>query len=579
MKYLATLLMAAAVLCGACLSPARCADAAPAAEPKPIAAVAITSYNDLIGDINYVGSLVQRPNLGAAADGLVSLVTQFKGLAGVDKSRPWGAILQAGGEGEDDIVGYVFVPITDFKEALGLLELFNTVEAEGGVYKVSPTNGDKTVYVKQHGQWACFSDKAKSLAHVALDPLEVLRGLGKNYVVAGRIFLANVPDALREKFLLKLKEGFEKEALNKRDDESDEQFDRRKELIGQAETYVARVASELDQINIGWGLDHKAGNTYFDLDVTAKPDTKTAEDMALAAQAKTNFADFRMADAASLWAIASPISADRQELAASLIDVIRGQAMSQIEKHAPQGKRETAKDIVRNSLDLLTKIVKSGRIDGVMTGLLTPESATGLGAFYVADGELFDKILHGVVKAIEEEHPDVAQFVRLDAETVQGHKVHIISIPIPEDAKNRETVVKLIGEKLEVVIAVGKENVYLAAGGDARDVGEKLKKAAEASAKTGPKPVPPLSICYAAGPIAEVVAEVGKPSERGMAKMAVAELKKTPGKDHVRLTERAIANGVQLRLEVQQGLLQLAGRAVVMRTEGKHAPAKPSSED
>ena len=199
MKYLATLLMAAAVLCGACLSPCW------AAEPKPIAAVAITSYNDLIGDINYVGSLVERPNFGAAADGLVSLVTQFKGLAGIDKSRPWGAILQAGGD--DDIVGYVFVPITNFKEALGLLELFNTVEAEGGVYKLSPTNGNKTVYVKQHGKWACFSDKAETLAHVAIDPLEVLRGLEKNYIITGRVFLANVPDALREKFLLKLKEG------------------------------------------------------------------------------------------------------------------------------------------------------------------------------------------------------------------------------------------------------------------------------------------------------------------------------------------------------------------------------------
>ena len=338
---------------------------------------------------------------------------------------------------------------------------------------------------------------------------------------------------------------------------------------------MTRVAGELDQIDIGWGLDRKAGNVFLDLSVTAKPDTKTAEEMAAAADAETNFADFRMADAASLWAIASPIPEAKQELAASVIEAVRGKAMNQI-KTFPHNMRETEKQVASDVLDLIAKIVKSGRVDGVMTGLLTPDSATGLGAFYVADGELFDKIVHTIVKANEKEHPELAQYVKLDAETVEGHKIHIVSIPIPADAKNRETVVKLIGEKLDIVIAVGKENVYVGAG---RDAGEKLKKVAEASAKTGPKTVPPLCICYAIGPIADVVAEVGKPHERDMAKMAVAELKKTPGKDHVSLTERPIANGVQLRLEVQQGLLRLAGRAVGMQTEGKHAPAKPSSED
>ncbi len=143
MKYLATTLMAAAVLFGACLSQA--------AEPKPIAALAVASYNDLIGDVNFVGALADQPNFGAAADGVIALATQFKGLAGIDKTRPFGAIIQAAGEGENvggDIAGYVCVPITNFKQALGLLKLFNNVESEDGVYKLTPKDGGKTTYVK-----------------------------------------------------------------------------------------------------------------------------------------------------------------------------------------------------------------------------------------------------------------------------------------------------------------------------------------------------------------------------------------------------------------------------------------------
>ena len=42
--------------------------------------------------------------------------------------------------------------------------------------------------------------------------------------------------------------------------------------------------------------------------------------------------------------------------------------------------------------------------------------------------------------------------------------------------------------------------------------------------------------------------------------MVESELKKTPGKDHVVLAVRPISNGVQVHLEVEQGLVRLFGR-------------------
>ena len=127
------------------------------------------------------------------------MVTQGKGLAGVDKTRPWGVIVQA--SGEEDFSGYVFVPVTDFKEALGLLKLYSTVDAEGDVYKLTPKDGKKVGYVKQQGAWAFFAEKPEVLAQCDADPVALLGNLKKDYIVAGRIFLANVPEGLREKFL------------------------------------------------------------------------------------------------------------------------------------------------------------------------------------------------------------------------------------------------------------------------------------------------------------------------------------------------------------------------------------------
>ena len=503
MKKLVSMLLAAAVLFAAGTPLVK------AAAPKPIAALAVAGYNDLLGDINFLGGLAERPQLGAMADGLLSLVTQGKGLAGVDKSRPWGAVIQA--SSEKDVTGFVFVPITDFQAAIKLLELYNTVDAEGEVYKLTPKNHGKTNYVKEHGKWACFSDKAKPLAHVNVDPLALLNGLDKNYIAAGRVFLANAPEELREKLIHNIKKGLAKEAGHKKSDESDDDYARRKKVIEVAGAYIVRVIGDLDQINLGWGLDRSEEKTYLDLSVTAKPGTVTAAEMAMASQAKTNFAGFRVPEAASLWAIAAPIPPAKQEVAASIIDAVRGKFRSEIDKKTPEARREAAKEVSGEIFDMLDKVVKSGRIDAVCTGLLGPKAATGLAAVYVGDGELFDKMLHTLAKAIEEDHPEVAQFVKLDADTAEGHKIHKISIPIPENAENRETVVQYIGEQLDIVIAVGKENVYVAAG---RDAGTRLKKAFEASKARGAETVSPVDISYAIKPIAAAIAAVGKPQDR-----------------------------------------------------------------
>ena len=191
----------------------------------------------------------------------------------------------------------MFVPVTDFKKALGLLELYSTVAAEGDVYKLTPKDGKKVSYVKQQGTWAFFADKPEVLAQCDANPLALLGNLKKDYVVGGRIFLANVPEGLRKKFLGQVKQGLQKDAAQ-HGGESNEEYASRKKIIDQVEPYVTRVLGELDQVVFGWGLDRTAEKTFIDVSVTAKSGTKTAEEMGLAAKATTNFAGFRVPGAA-----------------------------------------------------------------------------------------------------------------------------------------------------------------------------------------------------------------------------------------------------------------------------------------
>ncbi len=255
----------------------------------------------------------------------------------------------------------------------------------------------------------------------------------------------------------------------------------------------------MDQVVFGWGLDRTAEKTFVDLSVTAKSGTKTAEEMGLAAKAKTNFAGFRVPGAALAAAWAGPMPAAKQEIAASVIEAVPRQGPRGHRKEDARGQAAAAKEVFNDAADLLQKIVKSGHSDGAATVLVGPKAATGLLAGYVADGALLDKILHTVAKAVVAEHPELEQFVKLDAEKSGSINFHKISIPIPANAEDREKAVQLIGEKLDIVIGVGKENAYLAVG---RDALATLKKAIEGSARAGAKAVSPLEVSLAVKPMA-----------------------------------------------------------------------------
>ena len=565
MKRIVSMFMAVAIVCGMGLPQSR------AAETKPIAAVAVASYNDLLSDVNFVGKLVERPELGAGLEGFLALATQGKGLAGIDKTRPWGVIVQA--SGETDFSGYVFVPVSNFKETLGLLKLFGTVEAEGGVYKLTPRDGE-VGYVKQQGTWACFAQKPEMLAHCDNDPSALLGKLKKNYILGGRIFLANVPEGLREKFLSQVKQGLQQDAAQHAD-ESAEEYASRKKIIDQLGTYLPRVLGQLDQVVFGWGLDRTAEKAFVDVSVTAKPGTETAEEMGLAAKATTSFAGFHVPGAALNANWGGPLPASKQEIAASIIEAVRGKGLSDIEKKSPEDKRAVAKELLNDAAQLLQKIVKGGHTDGAATVLVGPKAATGLLAGYVADGALLDKILHTLAKAALADHPELDQFVKLDTEKSGEINFHKISIPIPAGNKDSEKAVQLIGETLDIVIGVGKENAYLAAGRDAMTT---LKKAIDASVRAGAKSVSPLEISLAVKPVASFAAAVGEPKDRPKAALVESELTKTPDKDHVILTIRPISNGVQVHLEVEQGLVRLFGRLVTMGM-GQSSAAPPATPE
>ena len=76
---------------------AACAQDASAQEMKPLLVVSLSGYDELIKDVNFLGELAGKPGLQETFEETLNMVTQGQGLAGLDKTRPWGVVVQTGG--------------------------------------------------------------------------------------------------------------------------------------------------------------------------------------------------------------------------------------------------------------------------------------------------------------------------------------------------------------------------------------------------------------------------------------------------------------------------------------------------
>jgi hypothetical protein len=553
------LLMCGALLLGASGLRAAAPDAGTL---KPLAVVSLASYDELMKDIAFVGKLADRPELDKALEGLLAVVTQGKGLAGVDKTRPWGIVTAVEG---DKPVGYGFIPVKSLKELLSVVEPYaETTETGGGVYKITPKGPGQSVFVKEQGGWAFAADKAEILGRVVADPTTLLGGLETQYQVAARVFAANLPADIREKALAKGKHDLERE-LQQRPGESAEEHAIRSKVARHVFDALMNVFNDLDQVTLGWTLDRRSEKTYLDVSLTARPGSPTAQQLATMEATTSRFAGFRMSAAAFSGGWRGKLPEAKKELLSFIVEAIRTGALQDIEKkNKPAEETRTAKELVGTVTDVMQKTIRSGRCDGGMSFLLDPHSATFLAGGYAADAGQLEKVLQTVADFAKRIHPPAADWIKLDAGKVGDVRLHSVSIPIPPDVNDRDKAVQLFGERIDVVVGIGPESVCVAAGRDAAKV---LGRAIEASVAEAAKIVPPAQFSVALEPFFRVGAEMAPPSDRPKAKLMADELKKQPGQDHVTLVARPISNGVQYRLEVESGIIRAIGHFAVMASQ------------
>jgi hypothetical protein len=527
--------------------------AAPAGELKMVAAIASTNYDRLINNINFVGSLIGQPNISEALVGQLATMTGGKGLAGMDKTKPWGLILQTDGT---QFLPMVCLPVTNADDIIAALAATGAEvkDGQGGMKELALPNG--TVYIKNAGGWMFLSKTMPSLARVPANPQTAFATLLSNYDIAAQAKVQNVPVMYRQMAILTMQAAMQQQLL-RQPGEADEEFAARKKAMQTQIQQAVQQVQELDTLTLGFLVDVPKKQTVLEFTYKVIPSGTLAKQFAAYGEPRTNFAGFRQSDAAatfSLVAKADP-EAIQKDLAQfeAMINGARAQFNKRVDENADTlegAKRDTIKAAAGEWFDALEATLKSGQIDGAASLFVSPDSLSLVAGAVVQDPA---KIESGL-KKLDEEFKGSEKFegVKWNAGSHEGVNFHTLSIPVPP---SEDGPAKLLGEKAEVAFGIGPQAVYLAVGKDNLNA---LTKAIDASKADPNKLVPPFEVSFSFAPLMEVAATQAKDEAQRARAQAVSQMLRAqaPDRDHVRIIGQMVPNGLRYRIEAEEGALQ-----------------------
>jgi hypothetical protein len=533
----------------------RAADEAKSAS-QPLVVVTLSGYDEIIGDLRYLGKLGGDDELANDAESALKGQLGVDDLKGLDKKRPWGFVFQSAPDNQYS--WNVLLPVTDIKALLdSLQQIFGQAgEPKDGVYEL--TMGAKSFFVKEKNGWAVVADSTEKLAKLPNDPALDLGEMPKAYDLGIRLVIKNIPAQTRQLLQMYLQLGFQA-GMRQNEGESDEQYRLRMKMAQQAMQQFNEMFNDLDTLEIGLSVDPKQAVGRLEYVITALPGTKTAQQMVVPTDLKTQFAGVLLPGAAVTLTAAGQIPQTQAAQIQSALAERKGEALRQLESQGLEGEQlAQAKRLVSELIDVLSATVESGRMDVGMSAMAGPKTLSVVAGGYVADAQRLDKVLRDVAVQIGKDEPEAAKMIKLDVEKHEGVQLHMVSIP-KDKLEGMDQLTALVGDSLDFVVGVGEKQIYLGAG---RDALATVKKAIDGVKAQPAKATLPAEVVIRLTPIAELIAAIAeRDNVKDAATKVLVELKKSPEKDKLIITSTPVPQGGRVRIEFQEGILRLIGGA------------------
>jgi hypothetical protein len=512
---------------------------------EPVVVLSVKSVDALVTDLKYVLSTAGQE--GDMIDGLVDQLTQGKGFAGIDQSKPIGAYVTLDAAQTPSFV--IFVPVNDNNAFRDLLATFfpRQNEAAGGMFSIQ---AEDQQFFGKFANGHCFL----TLLPRALDKLPDPSKIASNkYTIGIEANFAKIPDDVKDGLIEQLEATLAAAEEGEEPPADDLQARLRSRAQKMMIEFVRMIIKETDRMSLGLDVDHKAKLVALDLNLTPKAGTPMAGSLANYQKTKSSFASIAGTDAAGSLNLAMPLSDSMREFLRDSIKSSMDQARADIDK-SEKLKTDEQKNIVKDLLARVEKVMEAtgdtGKVDGtIVINVASDGKAQVIAAGSIAQGDELAKVIDDAVKQ-NAGQPGFEKF-KLDVAKHGGARIHSFE---PElKAENKDNISPGPGH-----LAIRNDAVFLALGGDSLAA---VKAAIDKTGKAAPNR-PPVSIL--AQP-SKLVAMFGKGDD---ANAQLAREAFNGDGDHMSLELHPVERGARLRLELGEGFLRFIALSVSQQLGG-----------
>jgi hypothetical protein len=502
---------------------------------QPVMTVRVRSLESIFDNVRLFARLLDKEEMGRQIEGIIKAKAGPKGLEGIDQKRPLGVYTNVGND-LYNVAAVAIIPVADEKALLDLLENLNFPAKKGddGLYTIEPQGLlPVAIYFRFAHKYGYFTAiNAEAVNKDKLIRPDKVFPAGRSALASLTIRLDQIPDVAKQIALQQVDDAIAREKEKKLPQETEKQREFREAVM---ETFAVRTAEVIRQgqlLNVDLDVDHASNKLKAQVSLAGKPGSALAGKIDKMGQVTSEFA-----------ALVSPENAFSglvhytlpKELSTRFAAVVEEGARQGLANEKDEGKRLRGKLLLKSLEPTLT----TGELDAavVLRGPSRQQTYTVIAGLKLKDGLEVEKAFRDVVKDVP---PAERDMIKLDAETVEGVKVHRVDAQAKYDAKARA----FLGDN-PVYIAFRSDAVLVA-------VGEDGLAAMKQGLAAQPKGTAPVRVQFSVERLAGTFAKT--PEQQGVVRKAFSE----GNTGEVRI---ALEGGAALRLSLTADLsiLRFAG--------------------
>jgi hypothetical protein len=524
---------------------------------QSIVVVSLAGYDEIYRDLDYLGRVSGNPDLAKGIEGLVAIVTRWQGLAGLDKTKPVGGLVRTDGVQYQYLA---FVPAKDLPKLFDVLSNFigEPEKLADDRWRVTTSSG--SVFVKRQGPWAFISPLDESLNDLPTDPQKLLEGLDTQYDLAVRLHVQAIPELFRQIAMDKIRDGI-RVGLADGAPVTDDTQQLVDAILENNFDEVVQWINQVDHLTLGWSIDAKHDRSFLDVSLTAIEESPLAQELLSPPPKASRYAGFMPSDAIFKGHTNRVMSSTEIERTLSALDSLKLFVASEVQKGdslKTDAEKQQVQQLVDQLAGVLSSTIKQGVSNGglVVAGKMPFTVATGA---RVADGRQLEQVFLKTASLFGWRDIVGAKSPKSSASDVNFYQ---FPIPLARLLDVDDDFVEILGGtegKADLTVGFGPESIYLALGHEGRTT---LDKAIERSRTVQLKGDARLELNLDLAPLLAMAQQRERSQGVRSPFAPISEKVQRGGKAHLVLTTRPIPNGVQTRIEAEQGLLMMLGFAL-----------------